>query len=79
MLMELDTEPAAIGSQTHQEREEPAGLARGAIAQRQEQATRVLPQPPHIDDRLQRRPRGRNKAQLLPSLEAATRFSFPTC
>jgi len=27
MLMELDTEPAAIGSQTHQEREEPGGAS----------------------------------------------------
>jgi hypothetical protein len=50
--------PAQVGSLGGIERVPAAAvtrLARRAIAQRQEQAAGVLPQPPHVDDRIHRR------------------------
>ena len=50
----LPAEVGALGGIEHVPAAAVTGLTRGAIAQGQEQAARVLPQPPHVDDRVHR-------------------------
>jgi hypothetical protein len=51
----LPAQVGALGGIEHVPAAAVTRLARGTIAQRQKQAARVLPQPPHVDHRIHRR------------------------